>query len=251
MNSNLACIGMDVDEAGLSGLLADIAPRSELLGTVDGDRILAWPDGSGARLIFSVRDGEVVDVLPSYAGGTEWPMNGCHMLNPSVVTAGVFGPGGDQITALTFAPEQHRFLRTRRRATDAPTRLVGLGFDVQVFDDATAFSQARESLLVMDGADDGPRLGAGSFLSYGVWDEPDVADAYARIGGVVVHAETLINQATGQRFSVARVRVLEFALDVCLPGEVPLPEPGQVVAGMVYLVGALNGVPYGTGRPGG
>lgn len=247
MNSTLSCIGIAYDTvAEVTDLIDRIAPSAQVVGQVGRDLIQAWEDPSGARLIFSSRDGEQIDLLPSFAGKTQWNLRDCAMWNALVAHADIYDDGGEQLSACTFAPEQHRWLRYLQPLPRAVATVTVLGLDVEVFQDAEVFGQSRASLLQVDGPADGPRLGASSFLSYGVWGEPSEADAFARLAVRIAEAESRRNQATGHDFTLARGQVLDVDVELCLPSTLPVPEPGEVVAGVGYLVGTVHDVAYGS-----
>jgi hypothetical protein len=81
-------------------------------------------------------------------------------------------------------------------------------------------------------------MAAESFISYGVFNDGDSAQAYARLNGVVLTADVRTVTATGQRFVASRVRSAGFQADVCLPADerTVAPPPGSVIDGTVFLV---------------
>ncbi|HEX2904308.1 MAG TPA: hypothetical protein VHO01_12710 [Jatrophihabitans sp.] len=246
MNSTLSCIGINygtVEE--VISLLDRIEPYASLAGRIGADLVQVWQDPSGARLIFASRDGDRLDLLPSFAGGTSCQLAECTMWNPSVAYALLQDGTGQQLTALTFAPEQHRWLQHAKLMPRAAANLVVLGIDLQLFADARDFENSAASLLQADSTPEGLRLAGGSLLSYGPWGEQAEADAFCRLAAVVASAECRRNLATGDPFTLVRGLLLGCEVELCLPASVPVPQPGQVLAGLGYLVGRLAGVPYG------
>jgi hypothetical protein len=81
-------------------------------------------------------------------------------------------------------------------------------------------------------------MAANSFISYGVFGDPENAQAFARLNGTVLHTVRKTVVATGQQFIAARVQCGVFETDVCLPvhGDTADPTPGNVIAGTVFLV---------------
>ncbi len=141
---------------------------------------------------------------------------------------------------------------------------------------------------VTSGTTQPPRLAAESFISFGVFAPDAEAEAYARLAGIVLRAERRRVEATGQSIVVVRVRTVGMEIDLCLPGDAgapeepadvgapgawpepepgspgapgdtdaspgpaptPIPEPGNVVSGVVFLVGSAPGLVPTPGRPG-
>ena len=125
--------------------------------------------------------------------------------------------------------------------------------DVQIYPDADAFAASPGSQLDTSAGQEPPphyrergwtwppRLGAESFISYGVFDPPDQARPHARLSGTVLKAGQRVCALTGQPFTVATVSTAGFAADVCLaasehPGP---PAPGTIISGTVSLCAAF------------
>lgn len=253
MSSNLECLGLGVaDQAAFVRLVSGALSDAVLLGRSGDVDVVRWQDPSGARLVMGLRDGELLDLLPSFAGEPGALLSGVRMANDEVSTAAVLDDDGEQATALALELEQRRFL-----AGDVTGRaaVTALGVQVEVFADADAFGTSDASLLSPDRDRDSeppeqyrengwpwpPRMAAESFISYGVFGEPADATAHARLAGVVLHASRRTTALTGQAFTVARVRTAGFESDVCLAADAhpQVPEPGAVVSGTVFLVGDL------------
>ncbi len=257
MASNLGCIGLPVDgEAGLGRLISQIRDSAATLGVVDGVEVKRWEDASGARLIFAVnRHDEVVDVLPSFADEPGALLTGIQLLNDAAAAASVVAADGEELTQLVIELEQRTLLRTRRLSDAVAASIIALGVDIVVHADADAFAASDASLLDPAGdpgdepaarfTENGwpwpPRVAAMSFIPYGSFAEPHEAAAYARLAGVVLSASRRSNTISGQPFIAARVRSAGFEATVCYPDDdQPVPSPGAVIAGEVFLVGSLE-----------
>lgn len=256
MVSNLSCIGLDIaDDSGLTALINAVLPRSARLGARDGVEIFRWQDSSGARLVLGVQDHAVIDFLPSFAGHPGVRVTGCRPLNDDVASADVVDEQGEQTTAMAFELEQRRAL-----AADTPfsglAAITALGLDVSVHASVAEFEKSRSSLMDPHADPDEPppphiaergmrwplRMAAESFISYGVFGEPEQAEAYARLNGVVLSSERRRNTLSGNEFVVSRARCVGFEVDILLDGRqvAGAPGPGSVIAGMVYLVGSID-----------
>jgi hypothetical protein len=273
MTSNLACIGLYAsDAAQLSDLVGRALAQSCVLATVDGVTVRRWQDPSGARLIVSSRNGKVIDLLPSFAAEPGVRLRDVRRLNDHAVTAIALGEQDQRLTALTFELEQRRQGAPggacRSGGCDDPARsldpdsavvaaaLIAFGVDVTVHDDAEAFARDDASLLDprADRNEEPParvveldlewpiRLAPDSFLPLGALSAPATADSYARLAGTVLKAEQRNVDLTGECFISARVRTLDFTIDVCLDsrGVDGVPRPGQVISGTVYLVASIE-----------
>ncbi|WP_139307184.1 hypothetical protein [Micromonospora pattaloongensis] len=265
MTSNLDCIGLGVDDhAGMDRLVSIALRGAERLGQAGGVSVLRWQDPSGARLILGVRGNEVTDLLPSYAGEPGARLANVRAVNEDVVVADVLDEDGQQVTMLAAELEQRRLLPATG-TVGGPACVVALGVDVTVWADDDAFAASDASLLG-DGDEPGeapphvveqgwpwpPRMAAESFISYGVFGEPEQARAYARLNGRVLRAQRKTVAVTGREFVAARVRTAGFEVDVCLPADATgeVPRAGSVIAGTVFLVASLPGVVTADGSPG-
>jgi len=246
------CIGLGVADRGEFRELLEVALRTATpIGSHDGLQVLRWQDNSGARLILALRDGELEDVLPSFAGQPGALLQGVELVTADVASAAVVDDQGHQATALTFEPEQRALLRAGG-PVDCPAAILALGVGVQVFADESAYHAADASILggPAFGADPAPsswgeepvRMAAECFLSHGTFAPPGEAEADALLSGFVLSSQRHRNTLTGQEFSVARVRTVGFEADVCLgAGDHPeTPQPGQIVSGTVFLAGDLK-----------
>ncbi|MEU4622820.1 hypothetical protein AB0G04_22970 [Actinoplanes sp. NPDC023801] len=252
MSSNFDCLGLgSLDRDGLNTLLNRILPSAELIGEVDGVTVRRWTDPSGVRLVLTLRGGKVLDLLPSLAGVPGANLTELRRVNDDMVVANVVDDDGEQTTMLATAAEQLRLLGTGGPALAGRASMVALGVQVGVHADEETFAASDDSLLsprdddgeppahyVENGWSWPPRMSAESFISYGTFDHEN-GEPVARLNGIVLAAGRRRVEATGGEFSVARVRSVGFEVDVCLPGDLPTPEPGNVVGGLVYLIADL------------
>jgi hypothetical protein len=135
-----------------------------------------------------------------------------------------------------------------------PVSVVALGVGTTVHENAEAFGASDDSILGDPAQANEPRpdhleedtawplrLGDESFMAYGMFGPEEDANATAWLAGTVLRAERRTVRLTQQEFVVARVRTVGFEADVCLPGgQIGVPEPGNVIAGEVFLVGSLQ-----------
>jgi hypothetical protein len=249
--SNLGCIGMaSADASEFSSLVKRALPRAVSFGRVGGIELLRWDDGSGARVVFGMREGQVVDFLPSFAADPTTRLADVKTRNGDVATASVVDEAGDQLTSLAFELEQNRLLPSSPVAT-ADASVVFLGRNITLHRDADAFGESPASLLdPAADADAAPpphvvergmkwpfRVGSESFFSYGVFGDAEDAQAIARFAGQVIAAESRTNQLTKQTFTVARIHTVGISATVCLQRDEvdAVPGPGQVVAGEAFV----------------
>lgn len=258
--SNLSCVGLAVDNsAELDELLDQLHPDLVPLGEAGGVEVLRWEDPSGARLILGVADGTLVDLLPSFAGRPGALLRDVQAANDEVARAAVVDESGEQLTALAVELEQRRLLANCHGTVDGPASVIALGLAVSVHADEVAFAASDASLLDLEQSADStppphfvengwpwpPRVAARSIFSYGVFGEPETAQAYARLAGIVLDAQRRTVTLTGQEFITTRVQSVDFEIDVCLPADyhTELPKPGQIIAGEVFLVASMDRIP--------
>lgn len=262
MTSNLACVGLFADAVDdFEALLDRVLPAAVEIGSADGIRVLRWEDPSGARMVLGVAPHGVIDVLPSFAGRPRAHLQDLRRLSDDVAIAAVVDGEGDQLTSATLEVEERRLLPAGG-TPPVTAAIVALGVDVAMFADAAAFSESDASLLSADDAGSDPpedhvahgwpwppRLAAESFISYGVFEEPSAATAYARLSGVVRTAERRVVELTRQGFVVAEVSTCGFDVTVCLPDGSPVPMPGAVLSGTVFLTASVDGLPEPAAAP--
>ncbi|MDQ1493993.1 MAG: hypothetical protein QOG69_476, partial [Actinomycetota bacterium] len=178
------------------------------------------------------------------------------LINGSVASAAVVDAGGEQLTAMAFEAEQYRQLKALGRPVDGPARITALGVSVQIHADADAFASSPDSLLDPSADPAGeppprylerawawpPRVASESFMSYGVFGDPEQSSAHARLSGVVLSAQERVCALTGQGFSVATVRTVGFEAAVCLARteHAVAPHAGNVVSGTVFLTATVE-----------
>ena len=241
MASTLGCIGLDVsDTDDLVRFVERVAPT---VRAVSGRVItISYIDASGARLTVGLREGDAVDMVPSFDAPLGARLSGLSILG-EVATADVL-EDGELLTRLVGDLEQRPVLlaATESGATsrDAhwPAAVVALGTEMEIHADATAFGSSDASILAQPETGREPhRWGPTSFVSYGLFGSGDT-DPYAFLAGIVLDAETRTNQMSGQVFHVARVQTAGFTASICLAAsEHPVaPLTGNVVAGRCYLV---------------
>jgi hypothetical protein len=252
--SDFACIGLRIaDEHDLDEVVREALPRAVPLGTARGVEVRRWEDPhSGARVIFILQGGEFRGVLPSLASDPGARFGRVEVVSGDVWGAALLDEDGEQVAVATFAIEEG-FLLDGRPHPGGVAPLVSLGAGLAVHDDEAAFERSPDSLLdPRAGADPAAaRLASRSFISFGALGPAEDASAYARLAGVVVHAERRVNSLSGGAFHVARVVTAGFETDVCIP-EVArrgTPGVGRVVSGDVLLVASLPVEPAG-GRSG-
>ena len=255
MASNLACVGLaSASSEELSAVVAKMLPRSISLGKQRGLEVRRWEDSSGARMVLGIRDGSIVEFLPSLASKPGARLARIAALSDEVSTAAVVDEAGDQLTSVAVEFEERALLTETARAGGAAS-IVALGQAVTIHDDSAAFAASRESLLDPSADLDAPapavyaerglkwppRMASESFIAHSVFPTGAEPEATARLNGVVLHSDRRVNTLTGQAFVVARVRTIGFEADVCLPGSEHSSalRPGQIVAGTVFLAASL------------
>jgi hypothetical protein len=257
MASNLSCIGLEVnDQAELGQLIAGTRRSAQEIGVFDGVRVERWVDDSGATLILGWRSKQLVDLTPAYAATRGGMLSDCHLINEQIASAAVVDTDGEQLTAMAFDAEQYREMKALTQPLAGPARITALGVSVEVHADATAFAASPDSLLdpAADPAQEPPphyrergwqwppRIACESFISHGIFGDPDQATAHARMSGTVLEARHQVCVLTGQPFTVAAVQTAGFEAEVCLSAsEHPTtPEPGNIISGTVFLVAAID-----------
>jgi hypothetical protein len=248
--SKLACVGLSVEDDDQFGrLLERVQADATTIGTHGGVDVWRWEDPSGARLVIGVDgDGNVLDLVPSFAAPRAVRVVGLAPVNDAVSMADVIDDAGEMTTRLAVEIEERRLLTPPYEEPLAAT-LVALAVDASVFADAAAFAADDASLLTPTTAQEPrpanlprdfpwpPRIGPESFISYGSFQGTDAA-AHAKIACTVVAAGRRTNQLTGQSFVVAWGASV-FELTVCLSADHEVPRPGSVIAGTAYMVGSV------------
>jgi hypothetical protein len=237
-------------------LLNRIQPDATQLGTSGDVEVFRWEDPSGARLVFGVSAGSVIDFVPSFAAQPGVNLRSLRVLNEDVIAADVVDDDGEQTTALAFELEQRRATLDSWAGRAAMTAFAP---GAEFFADEQDFAASPSSLVDPD-ADPGSerpaefrergvpwpmRMAPESFISYALFAQPEDAQAQARMNGVVTDVQTRTNVLTGESFLVCRVRLLgsEFDLVTVLPEGVQ-PAPGYVVAGYVFLVASIEDLAF-------
>ena len=130
-------------------------PSAHRFGVVDTLELLRWQDASGARLVFGVANGDLIDFLPSFASTASVRLRDLRRANADVVVAAVVDDDGEQLTSLAFECEQMRLVPTGG-VESALASLVLLGRQVSVHTDAASFGADPASLLDPDADPDAP-----------------------------------------------------------------------------------------------
>jgi hypothetical protein len=233
MASNLACVGLAVaDDDELQRLVARAVRRSRLLGRRRGVAVRRWEDPSGARLVFGMRFGSVLELLPSFAAPRAVVLGEIADVNDEVCSADVLDAQGQALSAVAFELEERRFLDAHRRAGGAAA-IVALGQDIAVHDEGAQHPPAESQV---------DHLARESFSPIGALAGRAEAEATAILSGVVLQSDRRTNALTRQSFVVAKVRTAGFAVQLCLSGtEHPDPlRPGQIVIGKVFVTASLS-----------
>ena len=258
MASNMACVGLDVpDVAALNALLSDIWPQTAVVAEAGGVEVRRWEDASGARSVLAMRDGHAERFMPSFAGTPCATLRDVFALTDEVSAADVL-MDGETATRMAIELEERDLVRGRSVAGEASIVMLGTG--VEVFADEGTFMRSPASLLTpgMEPEGEPPpdlarhriawplRVAAESIMSVGLFSSSfggtATTTAEARMAGTVLTAERRTVEVTGQSFVVARVRCIGFEADLCLPAPADgsVPEPGNVIAGDVFVVGSLR-----------
>lgn len=237
MASTLACLGLAV--ASLDELNEHLgAMSSQVVGRSGGLETVRYADESGARVVVTVDEaGETLDLVPSYDARPGALLTGFGRLGGAaggVVAADVVEEDGELLTRLAVDLEQRAHVAgpvgARVRAS-----VVALGVEMAGYADVAAFDASGASSLG-SGDGDGPRMGAESFVSYGLFTVEGEPEPTAYLAGTVLETSPRTHGVTGQSFHVARVRTAGFEATVCLAGDTDAPVVGGLVAGSCYLV---------------
>lgn len=255
MASNFECIGLGVpDGEGYEPLLMDLVDRSVPFATVGEITLRRWQDPSGARLTLVLRGNSVDYLLPSVAAAARVRLADLSPVNDDVMHARVDDEDGEQLTAMALEVEERHLHAADPRPWSGLAAVVALGQEVTVHPDEESFEASDDSLLDPSSKDDPPpphyaehgqqwpvRMAAGSFLSFGVFGPPEQSEAFARLNATVLRGERRRNAHTGQDFVVADVECAGFTVTLCLSAtEHDVPRPGNVVSGVVFLVGSTG-----------
>lgn len=146
--SNLACVGLDVEgQDDLGRLLGAVVPKSRSLGIVAGVDVRRWEDPSGSRLVLGIQDGQLVDLLPSFASHPGAQLAGVSALNPEVAAADVVDEEGETLTRMAVEIEERRFLSADDEPRRGPAAITALGVNVTLHVDEEDFASSSASLL--------------------------------------------------------------------------------------------------------
>lgn len=235
MSSTLGCIGLGVsDETILATLIDRLLLDATLVAEDQGLTALRWRDPSGASLTLTVRGEELLDLVPSYIAQMGVRLGGLAPYG-GYVSADVL-EAGETVTRVACDLAQSLISEA---PAEVDASVTALGVEVSVHADDAAFAASDASVVGerVEGTEP-TRCAPESLLPYGLFGEPQDAEPFAFLSGTVLSAATHTNGATGQVFHAVRVRTVGLTATVCLDAlEHPtLPEPGNVVAGVCYLV---------------
>jgi hypothetical protein len=253
--STFQCLGLDVAEdlEAFRGFMGRLAAVAVPIGSWDGVTVARWQDPSGVRLTFAIRGGEILDFVPGYDGPPGGWFSSFEPLNEAVVAVSV-DQDGEQVTGMVVELEE-RHLLPAWPDLSAQVSITALGVGVQLHRDVEAFAESDASLLTPDSKEEPApenapldlqwplRVSEESFFANGLWTDPANARSDARFSGIVLDSARHIVEATDRSIVVCRVRTMGFEANVCLPGAYTEPEPGQVVAGTVWLSASLTPLP--------
>ena len=241
MGSNLACIGLDVaDQEGLTALIARTSRDSHRSDVAGGVTVNRWEDPSGAVLVINRRDGDLLGLLPTFGSGVGALVRDCRVFAGDLLTAEAVDADGQRICPLLLESPQFFRLAEQDRPWSGTAALTGLGVELALYADADDYAASPDS-IVSEG-DDARRWAPESLVCYGFFGEPEAATGHAHLSGTVLRAETRTNSLTGQKFVAAEVRTAGFEITICLPAaDLPaVPQPGNVLAGTVFLIAELE-----------
>jgi hypothetical protein len=128
MASNLACVGLAISSnKELQELISRVLPLSTRLGARDGLEVRRWQDESGARLLFGLRAGAVVEFLPSLAAAPGAILGPIVVLNDEVSSAAILDEQGEQLTSAAFELEERGLLNETASRRTRSCRRPGPG----------------------------------------------------------------------------------------------------------------------------
>jgi hypothetical protein len=102
----------------------------------------------------SQEDGQVEDLLVTYASDAGGISADCRLVNESVAAA-VVDVGGEQLSAMTFAAEQYRQIKATGEPTSGHAWITAPGVSVEVYADADALAAAPGSFARASGGPGG------------------------------------------------------------------------------------------------
>lgn len=237
MSSTLGCIGLAVNDMDtLDELVGRVLPDAEVVAEAGGLQARRWVDPSGASLTMTVRQqgddgGVLVDLVPSYVGPAgAGPGVRVGVLTPhgQTLAADLVDAQGETLTRIACDLAQSLVAEV---AEPRPAHLIALGLDVSVHADEAAFT-----------ASDADNFATGAVLAYGLFSDPEAEAAKdveptAYVSGTVL-AVTSHSTELDQGFHAVDITTGAGTLTLCLAAEEhpTTPQPGNIVAGVCYLV---------------
>lgn len=79
-----------------------------------------WEDPSGSRLVLGIQDGQLVDLLPSFASHPGSQLAGVSALNPEVAAADVVDDEGETLTRMAIELDERRLLSADEQPRGGP-----------------------------------------------------------------------------------------------------------------------------------
>ena len=208
-----------------------------------GGRYVSWSPGTNVQLWVCVNEqGEVTGVDPHYAGRgrAHITLERSYDYDTAPPTGGVFAwvaLGSEEETKAGF--DLPAFARFYDMACDydgnALVQPTAFTHGAETFENVEAYYDYQRRLHAED---QNLAFAAYSFLPIGLFDtDGSIPPATARLSGIVLEAERLINPATGRGFHHALVKTVGMTIDVVADDEqlTGTPEPGNVLAGSFWL----------------
>lgn len=246
MSSTLGCIGLAVDDVdALDALVGRLLPEARVVAQSGDLRARRWIDPSGASLTMTLRQpegdddsGVLVDLVPSYVDsvGAAGVRVGALTGHGATLAADLVDADGETVTRIACDLAQSIVAEVTE---PREARITALGLQVSVHADAAAFAASDESILGTPEPGETPkRFATDSTLSYGLFNDPEEAEPTAFLSGTVLDAVSHVTGALDQGFHAVRIRTVGGTLTVCLAADEhpEVPQPGQVLSGVCYLV---------------
>lgn len=236
MGKDLFALGMKYEKWQDAVEAAISTNQLSVIGELRGGQLVQYSDPSGAQINILA-----VEPFATFAGFEAQAQSFAHvsMINDVVALCEIVDYNGQPVTTLTCNLSQGPLLaeqpeqRWQQMGITALMYAEGLRHFSSVQEFESEMSQ-EVGFVVSEGAQ---TIAAGS----GAVTPSAIADIAVR----VLEAEYRHNALTGQRFIHATVDG-SFALDVCIPDTIELPEKNSVLAGQAIMVGSII-APQGCG----
>lgn len=208
-----------------------------------GGRYVCWNPGHGVQLWVNVNEkGEVQGFDPHFEGRgrAHITLERSYDYDTAPPTGGVFawiGLGSEEETKAGF--DLPAFARFYDMACDydgnALVQVAAFTHGAEVFADVAAYRAAQEQLQE---ANPDLAFAVESFLPIGYFDaEGQIPPATARLSGIILEAQRVINPITERSFHAVLVKTVGMTVDVVADDEqlTGQPVPGGVLAGAFWL----------------